>query len=56
MSNKLTLEQNERLNELESVLKVFLYDIDYLREFGEDESTDVNSLFDDVFDRIRELN
>ena len=56
MSDKLTLEQNERLDELESVLKVFLYDIDYLRRFGENEYRDVNSLFDDVFDRIRELN
>ena len=56
MSDKLTLEQNERLNELEIVLKSFLYDIDYLRRFGEDELTDVGSLFDDVFDRIRELN
>lgn len=56
MSNKLTPEQNERLNELESVLKVFLYDIDYLRENGEDEFYDVNSLFDDLEDRVRELN
>ena len=56
MDDKLTPEQNERLNELESVLKAFLYDIDYLRRFGEDEFTDVNSLFDDVYDRIKEIN
>jgi len=56
MNNKLTLEQIERLNELESTLKAFLYDIDVLREDGENEMMDVNSLFDDVFDKIRELN
>ena len=56
MNNKLTLEQIERLNELESTLKAFLYDIDVLREDGENEMMDVNSLFDDVFDRIKELN
>jgi uncharacterized protein YoxC len=54
--NKLTVEQIERLDELESVLKAFLYDIDYIKENGENEYRDVNSLFDDVFDRIRELN
>jgi hypothetical protein len=55
MSNKLTPEQNERLNELESVLKAFLYDIDWLREEGENEFNDVSSLFDSIYDRIREL-
>ena len=56
MNKKLTLEQIERLDELEFVLKSFLYDIDYIKENGENEYRDVNSLFDDVFDRIRELN
>jgi hypothetical protein len=54
--NKLTLEQIERLNELESVLKSFLYDISVLKEDGENEMMDVSSLFDDLYDRIRELN
>jgi hypothetical protein len=54
--NKLTSEQNERLNELESVLKAFLYDIDYLREFGEDEMRDVSSLFDNLYDTAKDLN
>ena len=56
MNNKLTLEQIKRLNELESTLKAFLYDIDVLREDGENEFIDVSSLFDDINDRIRELN
>jgi hypothetical protein len=56
MNNKLTSEQIERLNELESVLKSFLYDIDVLREDGENEFIDVSSLFDDINDRIKELN
>ena len=56
MNNKLTSEQIERLNELESVLKSFLYDIDVLKEDGENEFMDVSSLFDDINDRIRELN
>ena len=56
MNNKLTPEQNERLNELELVLKSFLYDITVLREEGENEFTDVSSLFDDLYDRIKELN
>jgi hypothetical protein len=54
MNNKLTLEQNERLDELESTLKAFLYDIDYLRRFGEDELIDVSSLFDDLYDSVKE--
>lgn len=54
--NKLTTEQNEHLNELETILKSFLYDIDYLRENGESEIMDIGSLLDDISDSIKELN
>jgi len=54
MNNKLTLEQIERLNELEYTLKSFLYDIETLKEDGEDEMLDVSSLFDDLYDSIKE--
>ena len=52
--NKLTVEQIERLDELESVLKAFSYDIDYIKENGETEYRDVNSLFDDLYDCVKE--
>ena len=52
--NKLTEKQIERLNELEFMLKDFLNNIDYLKKFGEDETTDINSLFDDLYDSVKE--
>ena len=54
MNNKLTTEQIERLDELESMLKAFLYDISVLREDGESEMLDVSSLFDDLYDSVKE--
>jgi hypothetical protein len=55
MNNKLTLEQIERLDELENLLKYFLNEINNLRENGENEIRDVSSLFDDLCDSVREL-
>ena len=52
--NKLTLEQEKRLNDLEIILKLFLKDIDNLRENGENDLNDVNSLFDDLYDCVKE--
>ena len=52
--NKLTAEQIERLDELEFVLKSFLYDIILLKENGENEVRDVSSLFDDLYDSVIE--
>jgi hypothetical protein len=54
MNKKLTLEQIERLDELEFVLKSFLYDIILLKENGENEVRDVSSLFDDLYDSVIE--
>jgi hypothetical protein len=54
MNNKLTLEQIERLDELASSLKSFLYDIDDIKENGENEYRDISSLFDDLYDFIKE--
>lgn len=56
MNNKLTVEQNERLNELENLFNIFLDKINNLRENGENEMIDVSSLFDDLSDSIKELN
>lgn len=56
MNNKLTVEQNERLNELENLFNYFLGKINNLRENGENEIVDVSSLFDDLSDSIKELN
>jgi hypothetical protein len=52
--NKLTLEQEKRLNDLEIILKLFLKDIDNLRENGENDLNDVNSLFDELYDCVKE--
>jgi uncharacterized protein YdeI (YjbR/CyaY-like superfamily) len=52
--SKLTLEQIERLNELEDMLKAFLYDISVLKEDGENEMMDVSSLFDSLYDSVKE--
>jgi hypothetical protein len=52
--NKLTAEQIERLNELEDMLKAFLYDISVLKEDGENEMMDVSSLFDSLYDSVKE--
>jgi len=52
--SKLTAEQIERLNELEGMLKAFLYDISVLKEDGENEMMDVSSLFDSLYDSVKE--
>jgi hypothetical protein len=51
---KLTLEQIKRLNDLEGMLKSFLNNINELKEKGENEMMDVNSLFDDLYDSVKE--
>ena len=52
--NKLTEEQIERLDNLEHILKAFLYDISVLKEDGENEMMDVISLFNDLYDCVVE--